>query len=125
MAITGLMPDFPWMTLLSVWRVTPRILAPSVMDNANGSRHALRTIRPGCAGFFIGMVVAVLVVVNQFNVKRIRAIKTENNAPVRPHRNRPKTLQVAFQRVKPIPGNVEGLRRGRGDGGGLSGLDGS
>jgi len=28
--------------------------------------------------------------------------------------DRPKTFQVAFQRVKPVPGNVEGLRRGRG-----------
>ena len=63
-------------------------------------------MRPGCAGFFIGMVVALLtlVVVDQFNVKRIRTLKAENNAPVRPHRNRPKTLQVAFQRVKPVSG---------------------
>ena len=94
-AISGLMPDFPWMTLLSVWRVTPRILAPSVTDSAKGSRQALLTIRPGCAGFFIGMVVApfiALVVVDQFNVKCIRALKAEDNSPVRPHRNRPKTL---------------------------------
>jgi hypothetical protein len=56
-------------------------------------------MRPGCAGFFIGMTVAPslsLVIIDQFNVKRIGAIKAEDNAPVRPHRNRAKPFQVAF-----------------------------
>jgi site-specific recombinase XerD len=52
MAISGLMPDLPLMTLLSACRVTPSSFAPSVTDSPDGSRHALRTIRPGWAGFF-------------------------------------------------------------------------
>jgi hypothetical protein len=60
------------------------------------------------------MVVApfiALVVVDQFNVKRIRAIKTEDNPSVRPHRNRPKPLHISFQRVKPVSRKAKLLRR--------------
>jgi hypothetical protein len=51
-AISGLMPALPLTMLLRVRGVTPRILAPAVTERP---RHALRTIRPGCAGFFMGM----------------------------------------------------------------------
>src|SRR5712692_3366584 len=44
------------MTLLSVCRVTPSASAPSVTDRPKGSRHAVRILRPGWGGFFIGMV---------------------------------------------------------------------
>src|SRR5436309_4060367 len=82
-AISGLMPDLPVMTLLSACRVTPRIFAPSEIDNPKGSRQALRMLRPGCGGFFMGMCgfSFALVVVDQFNVKSIFPVKTENDAP--------------------------------------------
>src|ERR1700675_1390896 len=104
------------MTLLSVCRVTPRTSAPAVTDRPKGSRHAVRILRPGCGGFFIGMVfcslfIAYLVVVGQFNVKRVRSFKAEDNTPVRPHSDRPKTFQSAFQRVQAITRKVHGLRR--------------
>ena len=54
-----------------------------------------------------------LVVIDQFNVKRIHTLKKEDDTQVRAHGNRPKPPEVAFQRVKPVPRNVEGLRRAR------------
>src|SRR5216683_329298 len=103
------------MTLLRVCRVTPRTSAPSVTDMPKGSRHAVRILRPGCGGFFMGMVfcsllVACLVVVGQFNVKRIRSFKAKDNTPICPHSDRPKTLQSAFQRMQAITRKVHGLR---------------
>jgi hypothetical protein len=44
------MPDLPLTMLLRVCRVTPRIFAAAVTDGLSGSRHALWTMRPGCAG---------------------------------------------------------------------------
>src|SRR5579859_1672106 len=53
-----------------------------------------------------------LMVVGQFNVKGILALKAEHDAPVGPHGHRPESFQVAFQRVQAIAGQVESLRRG-------------
>src|SRR5215469_10385145 len=72
-AISALMPDFPVIILERVCRVTPRTFAPSVTDKPKGSRQALFTMRPGCAGFFIGISSPSLVVVDQFNVNAPRA----------------------------------------------------
>jgi hypothetical protein len=73
----GIMPDLPVITLLNACRVTPRIFAPSEIDNPKGSRHPFLMLRPGCGGFFIGMTCfSWLVVVDQFNVKSIFPIRT-------------------------------------------------
>ena len=53
-------------------------------------------------------------VVDQFNVKGIRSFKTENYAPVGPHGYRSQPLQVAFEWVQAIAGNIQSLRRGGG-----------
>src|ERR1700681_207364 len=63
------------------------------------------------ASYFAPCFIAYLVVVGQFNVKRVRSFKAEDNTPVRPHSDRPKTLQSAFQRVQAITRKVHGLRR--------------
>src|SRR5271166_3535287 len=99
------------MTLLSVCRLTPRTSAPSVTDRPKGSRQSFLTMRPGCAGFFIGMVspCSGLVVVDQLNVKSIGPVEAKNDTPIRPHRDRPKPLPYAFERVKAIPGKIESL----------------
>src|ERR1700722_2127797 len=102
------------MMLLSVWRLTPRTSAPSVTDKPKGSRQSFLTMRPGCAGFFIGLSSSLdspLVVVDQFNVKSIGAVEAKINSPIRSHRHRPKPLPFAFERMKAIPGNVESLGR--------------
>lgn len=52
-----------------------------------------------------------LVIVDQFDVARVRALKSENDAPISPHRHRPESLQAAFQRVQAIPRKVHSLRR--------------
>jgi hypothetical protein len=52
-------------------------------------------------------------VIGQLNVKRILSFKAENDAPIGPHGHGPESLQVAFQRVQPIAGQIEGLRRCR------------
>jgi hypothetical protein len=49
------------------------------------------------------------VVVDQFNVKRIRAVKAENNAPVRPNGIRPQPFKIAFERMKAVAGQVKFL----------------
>jgi hypothetical protein len=54
---------------------------------------------------------ALSVVVDQFNVKSVGSFEAKNDAPIRPHRDRPKPLPFAFERMKAIPGNVESLRR--------------
>src|SRR5208337_5302647 len=90
-AISGLIAALPFTTLLRACRVTPRTFAPSVTDNPKGSRQAVRMLRPGWGGFFMGMVSflprLVLVVINQFKVKRIDPLKAENDAPVGPNRH--------------------------------------
>jgi hypothetical protein len=57
---------------------------------------------------------SLLVVVDQFNVKGVCPFKAENDTHVRPHCHGPESLQVAFERMQAIPGNVESLRRGGG-----------
>ena len=53
-------------------------------------------------------------VVDQFNVKGVRAFKTKDNAPIGAYRNRPVALQVASERVQPVAGQIHPLRgRGR------------
>ena len=62
---------------------------------------------PGWAGFFMGMVFLLfLVVVDQLNVEGVRSIKTKNDAPVGPYRHGPEPLQVAFERMQTITGEV-------------------
>src|SRR5580704_14213277 len=107
------MADFPAMTLLRAWRETPRILAPSEIDSPRGSRHALRILRPGCGGFFIGMVFSPsrLVIIDQFNIKSVFSLETENDAPVCPHRHRPEAAESTLERMQAIAGEIESLRR--------------
>src|ERR1035437_6538364 len=109
MAICGLMPDLPLTILVRVCRVTPRTFAPAVTDRPKGSRQSCRTMRPGCTGFFMGIVVFPLVVVDQFNVKGVGSFKTKHDAPVGAYRHRPQTFQIAFERVKAIPWNIQSL----------------
>src|SRR5208283_1494750 len=108
------MPDLPLTILLRVCRLTPRIFAPAVTDRPKGSRQSCRTTRPGWTGFFMGMSFLLLVVVDQFNVKGVSSFKTENNAPVGAYRHRPQPFQIAFERVKAIPWNIQSLRHGGG-----------
>jgi hypothetical protein len=62
----------------------------------------------------MGMVFfASLVVIDQFNVKRVVSFKAEYDSPVGTHRHRPKALHVALERVQAIPGDIESLRRDR------------
>jgi hypothetical protein len=72
-------------------------------------------LRPGCGGFFIDIKVGLLaqsrlVVVDQFNVKGIGALKTEDNAPVRPDSDGSEAFQPALQGMQSITGEVHGLR---------------
>jgi hypothetical protein len=46
-------------------------------------------------------------VVDQFHVKGIILFKTENDAPIGPHRYGPQALQIALQRVQTIAGEIQ------------------
>ena len=52
-----------------------------------------------------------LVIVDQFNVESIFPFKTENDAPVGPHSDRPEASQPAFERMQAIAGKIERLGR--------------
>jgi hypothetical protein len=52
-----------------------------------------------------------LMVVDQFNIESIFSLKSENNAPVCPHRHRPETGQLTLERMQAITGKVERPRR--------------
>src|ERR1019366_10814834 len=56
----------------------------------------------------------LLVVIDQFNVEGVSPFKTEHNAPVGAYRHRPQPFQIAFERVKAIPWNIQSLRHGGG-----------
>jgi hypothetical protein len=49
-------------------------------------------------------------VIDQFNVKSVCAFKTKDNALIGAHRDRPKALQVASERVQPVAGQIHRLR---------------
>jgi hypothetical protein len=91
-AISGLITDFPAMTLLRACLLTPRILAPSEMESPGGSRQALNAA-PGMPRSFHGHDVfsLSLVVVDQFHIEGVFPFKPENDAPVCPYRHRPET----------------------------------
>ncbi len=55
-AISGETAALPLITLDSVGRATPNTRALAVTESPRGSRQAFAIVRPGCGGFFIGMV---------------------------------------------------------------------
>jgi hypothetical protein len=61
-----------------------KVVGPAVTDRPSGSRHALRTMRPGCAGFFMGMSLFSLV---------------------------PSGSRSTLRRVKTITGKIKRVRR--------------
>ena len=115
-AMFGLIPDLPFTTLFSACRVTPRTFAPSVTDSPKGSRQSCRTMRPGCTGFFIGMVCFLFssVVIDQLNVKSVVPFETEDDAPVCSHGHGPKATKISFERVQAIARYVQALWPGGG-----------
>ena len=71
-------------------------------------------MRPGCTGFFIGMVVLLSVVVNKLNVQGVAVLESENNPPVRADGHCPVPLEIAFERMQAIPWEVKSLGRRHG-----------
>jgi hypothetical protein len=61
----------------------------------------------------MGMVIFLLVVVDQFDIEGVCPFETENNPPVGSYGYGPEPLQIALKRVQPIPRNIQGVRRGR------------
>jgi hypothetical protein len=59
-AICGLIPDLPLITLLRVRRLMPRTFAPLVTDNPNDSRQAVLIAASGVRGVFHGHAVFLL-----------------------------------------------------------------
>ena len=54
-----------------------------------------------------------LVVIDQFNINCVGFFKTKHDTRVGPHCHGPKPLQIAFQRVKTIAGEIKRLRCSR------------
>src|ERR1700730_10276891 len=106
-AISGEMPRRSLTNSDKALRETPSAFAPSVTLNPRGSRHSCWTIRPGCGGFFIGMVSFLLVVVDQMHVHGVGSVKAPDHPPVGADGDRPVTSNVT---------NDGTLRRSREDG---------
>jgi hypothetical protein len=53
---------------------------------------------------------SILVVVDPFNVKRLRSFKTKHDAPVGSNSHGPESPHVAFKRVQMIARNIERLQ---------------
>src|SRR5580700_7188238 len=104
-AISGLMPDLPLITLLSACRVTPRTFAPAVTESPRGSRQALRMLRPGCGKFFMGIGFSPLVIVDQSNIKCVAIFETKDNSPIPAHGHRPKACKIALEWVQTVAGH--------------------
>src|SRR5271169_2330186 len=81
------------MTLLSVCRLTPRTSAPWVTERPKASRQALRILRPGCGGFFIGMGLFLLSLNGNRSVQRQkhRYLRIEKRSANWPAPSPPKT----------------------------------
>ncbi len=112
MAISGLIPAFPFTTLLRACRVTPRTFAPAVTDRPRGSRRGAPHAATGVRRILHSHAVSRswLVIIDQFNIVCIVALKAKHDAPICPDRYRPESFQVAFQRVQPVTRQVEGPR---------------
>ena len=54
-----------------------------------------------------------LVIVDQFDIKRIGALETEYDSPIRAHGNGPKPFEVALERMQAVAGQVKFLRHRR------------
>src|SRR5665213_380637 len=113
--LSGEIPLLPLTMLFTAWRVTPSTLAAPVTDSPSGSKQSSRTDSPGCGGFFIGMVFSPfsLVVIDQINIGHVVALEAENDSPVRPHRDAPKSRQITLERVQPEAGQRQVVRFGR------------
>src|SRR5262245_60603571 len=101
------MPALPLTKLFSAWRVTPSTFAPSVTVSPSGSRQSCRTVRPGCGGLCIGMVISPSVIIDIINVDCVTMfIEAENNPPIGADGDAPKPGQVARQRVQMEAGQI-------------------
>ena len=54
-----------------------------------------------------------LVIVDQFDIKRIGALETEYDSPIRAHGNGPKPFEVALEWMQAVAGEVKFLWRRR------------
>jgi hypothetical protein len=96
--------------------------AKDLRCRCDGQAQRFKTRAPhntsGVGGIFHGHGVSLfifpfyLVIVGQFNVKRIGALEAEDDSPIRPHANRPKPSKLAFERMQAIAGEIK-LMRGR------------
>jgi hypothetical protein len=94
------MPRLSFTSSDNVVRVTPRAAAASVMLKPKGRMHWRSTKPPGCGGFFIGMVLSSFSG-NRHNQRPVRRRpQAENHPPVGAYRDRPKTFQLALERMK-------------------------
>jgi hypothetical protein len=51
-----------------------------------------------------------LMVIDQLDIKGVVPLKAENDSPIGPYRHGPESFQAAFERVQPIPGEIQALR---------------
>jgi len=54
------------------------------------------------------------VIINQVDIESVRTFKTEDDAPIRVHRNGPEALPVSLDSVQTISGETHPLRGNRG-----------
>jgi hypothetical protein len=98
-AISGLIPAWPFRMLDNVLRLTPKALAARVTDNPKGSRHSFLRISPGCGGLCIRIAFTSMIILI-INICDIFADKSERDTPIPADLDGPSSLPIAAQFVE-------------------------
>src|ERR1700722_9977666 len=88
----------------------PMAVAAAATDRPRSSRFS-RTNAPGCGGFFIAIGPPhCSMVVHKIDIACVTGFEAEDDAPVRPHGDRPESTKVAPQRMRAERMNVQVFR---------------
>ena len=106
-AISGLMPVWPFSNSESAFLLIPRAFAAFVIDNPSGLMQSSLIILPGMRRIaHHNFTPSLLVIVQIVNINNILFSNLKNNPPVAAYVNSPEVIQPACQSVKPQPRKV-------------------
>jgi len=108
-AISGLMPDLPFTTLLRACRVTPSIFAAAVTESFKGSRQSCRTMRPDAWGFSWDVFFSLSNGNRSAQRQRHHSAQSGKRCANWPYRHGPQPPQVAFEWVQAVAGEIQSL----------------
>ena len=109
--MSGEIAAWPFNTLESVWRATPKTFDASVTLKPSGSRQFPLMLRPGWDGFFIGMVSnSSLVIIDESDFVHVAGLNPECDPPVPRNRNAPKSSLVPSEWMESVSRQIKVAR---------------